>query len=495
VFNYSFQTSKALTPSSVATIVLTGVAGLNFLIYLFAFVYPYNLFKLYSYPHLGVRRFAQDNPMVIWWLASVFVIQCGLYWLGWRSAQHAKGRIAWFIVLGGALAFSVVLLFMYPFDAADIFDYIMRGRILGVYGANPFQDVAEQFISDPFYPYVTWRRLPSPYGPVWEILAGGTARMSGDSIIANVLAFKLVSGIFTIASIALVALILRRTAPERALAGVTLLAWNPVVLSVTLGNGHNDITIVFCMLAAVWALIQQRYTLAILALVLGTLFKFIPLLLLPAACLIALRTLPNTRARVRFLGVTTLAVVAVIILTYGPFWYGLETLQGLNRQSLFFTASLPAFFYTWLWPTLGRDQAAFIVNLITTSLTVLFVLWQSWHTWRDPSWLRFCQVAVNIFLFYLLLTCSWFQQWYTIWPLGMATLLPSGPTVYLAMILGGYAVLSKQMIFGPLIFGAHPLPEKWREIWFGPTVLGLPWLYAFFSLTENFLQKLLGSEE
>jgi alpha-1,6-mannosyltransferase len=371
----------------------------------------------------------------------------------------------------------------------------MRGRILGVYGANPFQDVAEQFSADPFYPYVTWRNLPSPYGPVWEILAGGTARISGDSIIANVLAFKLLSGVFIAASIALVALILRRTAPERALAGVTFLAWNPVVLYITLGNGHNDITLVFCTLAAVWALTQQRYTLTILALVLGALFKIIPLLLLPAAGLIALRNLPNTRARVRFLAVTTLTVLVVIILTYGPFWYGLETFQGLSRQSRFFTASLPAFFYTWLWPTMGRDQAAFIVNRIAVSLTVLFVLWQSWHAWRDPSWLRFCQVALNIFLFYLLLTCSWFQQWYSVWPLGVAALLPAGPTVYLAMILGGYTVLSKQIIFGPLIFRLHPFPEPWREIWFGPTVLGLPWLYAFFSLTNNFLQKVLDYTE
>lgn len=495
MFNDIAQTSKASTSGSAATIVLTGVAGLSFLIYLFAFVYPYNIFKLYSQPHLAVYRFAQDNPMVIWWLALAFVIQCGLYWLGWRSAQYASGRTAWFIVLGGTLAFSLALLFIYPFGAADIFDYIMRGRILAVYEANPFQDVAEQFASDPFYPYVTWRNLPSPYGPVWEIMAGGIAKMSGDGIIANVLAFKLVSGVFITASIALVALILRRTAPERALAGVTLLAWNPVVLYVTLGNGHNDITIVFCTLAAVWALIQQRYTLAILALVLGTLFKFIPLLLLPAACLIAIRNLPDIRARVRFLAVTVLAVLVFIILTYGPFWYGLETLQGLNRQSRFFTASLPAFFYTWLWPTWGRDQAALIVNRIAAGLTVLFVLWQSWHAWRDPSWLRFCRVTLNIFLFYLLLTCSWFQQWYSVWPLGMAALLPSGPIVYLALILGGYTVLSKQIIFGPLIFRLHPFPETWREIWFAPTVLGPPWLYAFFLLTDNFLQKLLGSEE
>ena len=36
-------------------------------------------------------------------------------------------------------------------------------------------------------------------------------------------------------------------------------------------------------------------------------------------------------------------------------------------------------------------------------------------------------------------------------------------------------------IFGPLIWRIHPFPRGTKEIWFGPTVLGFPWLYAFFS--------------
>jgi hypothetical protein len=472
--------------------VLAGVAGASVLLYLFAFVCPYNLFKLYPYPRLAVYRFTQDNPMVVWWLASAFVIECGLYGLGWRAAQRASGRTAWLIVLGGALASGLVLLFIYPFDAADVFDSIMHGRILSVYGANPFRHVADQFPADPFYPYAAWRHVPSAWGPAWEILAAGMSWLAGDGIIANVLAVKLLVGVFMAASVGLVAVILRRRAPERALAGVTLLAWNPVVLYVTLGNGHNDITMVFCMLAAVWALIHRRYTLAILALVLGALFKFVPVLLLPAAGLIALRGLSNLRARLRFLVVTTLSCLALVALAYGPFWYGIETLDMSWRVRLF-TASLPAFFYTWLQPTLGQEQAAYLVSLTATSLTVLFVLWQSWRTWRDPSWLRFSRVTVNILLFYLLLTCSWFQQWYAVWPLGMAALLPSGPAVYLAMILGGYTVLSKHILFGPLFFRLHPLPSAWREIWFGPTVLGLPWLYAFFALLDTLSRRLIGS--
>jgi alpha-1,6-mannosyltransferase len=480
---------------SGAILVLAGVAVLSVLLYLLAFVYPYNIFELYPYPRLAVYRFAQDNHMVIWWLTIAFVIQYGLYFLGWRAAQHARGRIAWLIVLGGALASGLVLLFLYPFGAADVFDHIMHGRILSVYGGNPFRDVAAQFPDDPFYAYAAWQHVPSFYGPGWELLGAGITWLAGDGLIANVLAFKVVEGIFLAASVGLVFLILRRAAPERLLAGVTLLAWNPLFLFETLGNAHNDIVIVFLMLAAVLALVYCRYTLAILALVLGGLFKFIPFLLLPAAGLMALRSLPDNRARLRFLAVTALSAGVLIILAYAPFWYGTEILNIMSERSRFFTASLPAAVYTWLLPKLGKTQAASIVSLTATSATILFALWQSWRAWRKPTWLTFSQVGVNILLFYLLLTSAWFQQWYAVWPLALAVLLPPGPSVYLTLILGGYSLLAKLVIFGPLIYRLHPFPKEWREIWFGPTVLGVPWLYAFFALIDSFARKVLGSGE
>jgi alpha-1,6-mannosyltransferase len=481
--------------NSGATLVLASVAVLSVLLYLLAFVYPYNIFELYPYPQLAVYRFAQDNPLVIWRLTIAFVIQWGLYFLGWRAAQQARGSMAWLIVLGGALASGLVLLFLYPFDAADVFDNIMHGRILSVYGANPFRDVANQFPDDPFYAYAAWPHVPSFYGPGWELLAARITWLAGDGIIANVLAFKLVEGVFLATSIGLVFLILRRAAPERLLAGVTLLAWNPLILYETLGNAHNDIVIVFLMLTAVLALLYRRYTLAILALLLGGLFKFIPLLLLPAAGLMALRSLPDNRARLRFLVVTTLSAGLLIVLFYAPFWYGTEILNIMSRRSQFFTASLPAVVYTWLLPTLGKAQAAATVSLTATGATILFVLWQSWWAWRKPTWLTFSQVGVNILLFYLLLTCAWFQQWYALWPLALAVLLPPGLSVYLTLILAGYSLLAKHIIFGPLIYRLHPFPREWREIWFGPTVLGVPWLYAFFALIDSFARKVLGTGE
>jgi len=270
-----------------------------------------------------------------------------------------------------------------------------------------------------------------------------------------------------------------------------LLAWNPVVLYETMGHAHHDIVIVFLMLAAVWALQKHHYTLTILMLVLGGLFKSIPYLLLPAAGLIALRNLPDGRTRWRFLLFTALAIVGLVALSYAPFGYDLKILTTVTNRSQLFTASLPASLVTWLSPILGGAQAAALIGRLALAATLVFVLWQSWRAWRYPTWLTFTRVGANILLFYLLVGCTWFQQWYSIWPLGLAVLLPPGPIVYLTLILGGSAVLGKHFLFGPLIYRLSPLPRAWREVWFGPTVLGLPWLYAFFMLINNFADSIL----
>ncbi len=476
--NLAIHNLKAQSRDSTAVALLAGVAGMNLLLYLLAFVRPYNLFDLYQRPRLELYQISKDYPMARWLLVAVFLIQGALYWLGWRLAQRTRGRAAWIVVLGGAAAFSVALLFIYPFDAADIFDNILHGRILGVYGANPFRRIAAQFSEDPFLPYMAWRRTPSAYGPAWEVMATLTARIMGNSIIANVIAFKLLVGTFLAASVGVVAAILRRLAPEQALAGVLWLAWNPVVLYETLGNGHNDIVMVFWMLVATWALLRQRYTLSILSLVVGALVKFVPLLMLPAAGLIALRELRNARARLRFLAVTTFSALLLFALAYGPFWYGIETL-GIDRRTRLFTASLPAVVYALLQPQIGADRASSAIGGVAAGLTFLFAIWQGIRAWRDHSQLSFIQVTFNILMFYLLLTCLWFQQWYAVWPLAIAALLPSGPSVYLAFVFSYATLLAKQLIFGPMFFWIRPLPPKpWRELRFGPTVLGVPWLYA-----------------
>ena len=460
---------------------LAALVALNAAVYLLLFVGPSDLPALYQRPLLDLRRLSVGDPLARWRLLAGFVLLGLLYWLGWRAALRARGRAAWALVLLGAAISGAILLFLYPFDAADLFDNIMHGRILGVYGANPFDQVPADFKSDPFYRYVGWRRFPSAYGPGWELVAAATARLAGDGIVANVLAFKALGGLALAGCIAVVAGLLRRTAPDRALAGVLLLAWNPLILYETLGQGHNDVVMLLCILGCVACLAWGRHTLAVLALVAGALFKFVPLLLLPAAGLVSLRALPGTRARLRFVALTACAAALLVLLAYAPFWRGPETL-GIERRRELFTSSLPAVAYALLDGPLGEARAASTVSLAAAGITVLFALWQGVRASRDPSWQSFVQAAFAILMFYLLFTCLWFQQWYAVWPLGLVPLLPAGHMAWLGVTFG-FAVLSKPLVFEPLWLWTHPRPDRsWLELRLGPAVLALPWVLTLVAL-------------
>ncbi len=471
------------------TLLLLGIAALSALIYWFGLTQPYHLFDLYQQPLLDLRNLTQGHPEELWPLIVEFVILFGLYLAAWHIARRSVSRSAWLIVIGGAIIFSAIVLFMYPYDAADIFDNIMHGRILSVYGANPFRDVAVQFSSDPVFPYVAWRRTISAYGPGWEIVAGLSARLAGNDLLTNVFIFKLVLAGFMAGCAGFIAVILRRLAPERMLAGVVLFVWNPVVLYETIGQGHNDVAMLFWMLLAVWLLLEKRYTLTIVALLIGALFKYIPVLFILVALAIALRDLGAVRSRLRYLSVTVLASILLLVFAYAPFWNGIETLSITRRMNMY-TTSLPAVAYNLLQFRLSQEAAARDVSLTALVITLIAALALAWRAWRDRSDLSFTRSMFYLTAFYLLLTVPWFHAWYAVWIVGLAALLPIGHAVRFALLFS-FAVLSEPLIFGPQLLWPTRPPEESRliEVYLGPLVMTLPWLYAMYAMFDTWWRR------
>jgi hypothetical protein len=484
---------------SAAPLLALLVVGLaSFLIYWLLLVRPVDLLSLYGHGWVENTYSYWAKPAFRHQMWLVFGAQGLLYWLGWQAARRTHAKAAWLVVAGAAAACGAVLLFLYPFDAADIFDNIMHGRILGVYAANPFWQTGANFSHDPFYRYMAWKTTPSAYGPLWEVLAGGVARLVGDGVIANVLAFKLLAGVFLAGSGLLAALIMRKAAPPRALPAFYFLVCNPLGLYETLGNGHNDAVVIFWILAAVLAMLYRRYTLAVLALVAGTLFKFIPLLLLPAALALAWRELGAWRERLRFLLLAGSASLALVVIAYAPFWHGRSLAAGLDTLNIrermhLFSSSPPAVVFQALKPQLGSEPAADLVSKAAAGLTFLAALWAGRRTWRSAGqasgWLGFARAASDLLLFYLLVACLWLQQWYFLWPLGLAALLGPGRRLP-AVAFTSLAVLSKQFIIGPALLWPRPvLPQPRLELYLALGVLGLPWLAILSAILGALWQR------
>lgn len=470
---------KAGFDPAIAKLIAAALGSL--VIYFLAFTLPTNLFTLYQRDAL-IGSLLQRAGVNGFLRLSLAFIGVGIsYFVGLRAARQTSGKTAWMIVVGGTFAFIIAFLFMAPLDARDIYDNIFHGRIVGVYGANPFRDLISEFSHDPFFKYPWWKNSPSAYGPLWETLAGGTARLAGDGIVTNILAFKILPGIFHLTSIAVVIAYLRRVQPRYALFGALLLGWNPLVLYETWGNGHNDIVMVFWVLLATLLISQKRYSLGVLSLVVGTLIKFIPVLLIPAALLIGYLSLENRRSGVWFSVKTSLASAVLVVIAYIPFWDGMATLS-MGRRMGMFTTSVPAVIYEILKPALGRSEAASLVSLGALLLLAVFTLIQTLRVQKHES-KGFLETAFYILAFYLLVTCLWFQQWYGVWLVSLAPLVSERARRF--ALFFGFWVLTKQLIFVQMVIPsmAHkPALTIWLEPSMALIVLGVPWIYALLDL-------------
>ena len=445
---------------------------------------PYNLFALKLRPYANIANLTAGNRLAQAGFVLTLAALAGVYYLAWRACRAAgregrPSRAVWAALLGSLLAINLAMLWLYPIDAADVFDNIDRGRITAQYGGNPFYDTPRRFAHDWSFGYVAWPDYTSAYGPLWELMAAGTSRLAGSGTLANVLAFKTLDLLFYAGCVAIIAGILRRQAPERALQGVCLFALNPIVIYETAGNGHNDIVMVFFILLGLWALLRGRPGWAALALVAGGLIKFIPLLLLPVVAATAWRALPGWRRRLRWSLFTGLAAAVMVAAAFAPFWRGGDILA-VQRRATLFTASFPALAQAQLEASLGVPTSERTVAAVAALLTLVVAGYQAWRAWRGDDWMAPIRASTHILLFYLLFACLWFQAWYTLWPLALAALLPEG-AVARTVVLLSYAAAWKTIIFDDFVYTGGPLPSKaWRETLLGPITLGIPWLYVAY---------------
>lgn len=371
-----------------------------------------------------------------------------------RQALHKRSML---IVWGGAILMSGILLWCYPVTSTDLFDYQFRSRMSVVYSANPYLVLPNQFKSDPFFRYLGWPNAPSAYGPLWEDLSWLLVWIGGNSLLSNVLLYKLLAIAAHLLSGAVICAIVRD--PRRRLLGTYLWLWSPLALWEFAAVGHNDGLLVLSLVLAIWAVQYDRHWAAVLALTGGALFKFLPAIFLPLVVLHWMRRRETWPERGRVFGLSLLLFFVPLILLYAPYWdlpatfaqldldgklaaiwQGRErTLRNMAVREGFLNASpLAVISYLLREPTslnainavlrgLSLPQAdandvRAAVSGIGSGLFGLGLLWQSWNVWFRR---REMQTAFfSLLLWYLLGGSQWFQPWYVLWLLALVALRP-----------------------------------------------------------------------
>jgi hypothetical protein len=225
-----------------------------------------------------------------------------------------------------------------------------------------------------------------------------------------------------------------------------MLVWEMV------GNAHNDGSMMFFGLLAVWFLVSRWDALVVLALSAGTLVK-IPVALIGPALFVG--TLRRNWARA-VEGALLGLVLAIAV--YRPFWVGPETLTVLNRTDLF-TASLGAVLEFALAPMMGAQAAQTLARSTSLALFAVVASIALIASVRADSDRALLTSAYATILGGLLLATTWFQAWYVVWPFALGAALATRPR-HLEVALLSLGGLLQYFVFIYLwVIGVFP-PEE-----------------------------------
>lgn len=424
-----------------------------------------------------------------------------------------------------AIIGGMIYIFTPAMLSRDIFVYAGYGRVLAIHHANPYFIPLSAFPQDPFNTLDDWHRVPSAYGPVWQLLCTCISWLVGDQPLGYLLSYRALGLLSHLANIALVIAILRslKGSPRTVALGALLYAWNPLVLEESALGGHNDTFMLsFILLGIVFAAqaIQRptqptgwrlrSYLPAIFTLTLATLIKFTaaPLILL---LLVLLASTLYRQARVQgkelhasartiLLPLLSAMLVsgAVVLLLYIPFWIGWSikdivasftsppSSSGAYGSILFALQEsirlegLPAQpWAAFLMKLFSQHSIWSAMNLL--ALSIVLVCSSLW-LWRKPTITRYMITGLAT-LGTLLLVTPWFFPWYVIWLVGLTAVnqeyQPDEKRI--ASSLSGAALVFSASAFCIYLFAKDiPPVGGWRG-WTCLTTIG-PTLITFVAL-------------
>lgn len=412
-----------------------------------------------------------------------------------RQRRQASRDSLAAILLWTAL-FCVPLLLLPFMFSRDIYSYIVYGRMTAIYGANPALTAPLAFPNDPFLQYlVTWRDMPSVYGPAWALLSAlltNLAELAGGALWWYLLMYKLAMIAVHLLSVVLIWRILGDWRPQQQVWGTLLYAWNPVVLAEFAGSAHNDVLMICLVLLAIRCAQRGFWRRAIVALVVAALVKWIAIILLPFYLLMLLAQPQPWAARLGRAG--QMAVIGLVTagLFYLPFGdvvrsigaplanqaamraensLGLLLIKGLGAVRATSGAGAPG----------GLSWRAAAEAALAAGSKLLFALaWLAslYAIWRRPTLERWLEIGAWL-LVVLLLLSPVFRVWYATWPLALAALLDwrragrlaytftvSAVCVYVDLGLNNLFTL---LVFLPVIAVVlyqcyQALPHRWRGL-------------------------------
>ena len=363
-------------------------------------------------PPMDIRKFTPALSSGIAY-GLLLLVLFGLFALAYQRVRLMAIPPKLWLILGTTLLLCLPLLATYPFNATDVYRYIIFGRINSVYEHSSYIAPAADFPDDPYFSLAgEWANDTSPYGPLWEILATAVTGIIGQNLLTLLTLFKIIGVFAHLGCAALIWRILANSPPGKQVGYTLLWAWNPALLLIFVADAHNDVLMIFWLLLGLWVMRQHNTTLGFVIMLWAPLTKPIALLALPLFFIDGWHSFSTIRTKLRFAILSGMSAVVLVGLAFLPFGSPIQLGARLFREATnapgFSITTLILLFFVRLRQIPPVEQLA----LLASALFVLFAIWLAWRTWNGRSPIR---SSADIFAGYIAQTLT-FRIWYTAWP-------------------------------------------------------------------------------
>ncbi len=211
--------------------------------------------------------------------------------------------------------------------STDVFGYIAYARELAAHGLNPYVSEPASLGRDHLLSFVYWKHQPSPYGPLFTLLA---VPLGLASTVVALWLFKAAAGIASVAIVLLVVDAARRRGVEPARAAI-FVGLNPLLLLYGVSGAHNDLLGALLLVLGIALALRRREASAGAAVVAAAAIKLTLGLVLPFLLIGARR-----RGRAAWGAVAAIGLLGIpTLILFGPHVFG--QLHRISSDPLFDT--------------------------------------------------------------------------------------------------------------------------------------------------------------
>lgn len=344
------------------------------------------------------------------------------------------------VLYTGIIVFVFILpivLFTHPTRSQDVYWSLLLAKGYSTYGLNPYETQVDILSNDSWaYPVLTWKDFPMVYGPLWALPIIGITYLSHSLGLVLILTKALFIMVVSLAVYIFYRILYLADFPEEKRAKYTVFfLWNPFLIQAGLIDLHNDVFVLLAVLASYFFFLKKKYAISILTLVLGSLVKYTPaiLILIPLyGLIISRKSIWNLFLKIILVGIASVSLAAVLYVPFGGIKSSnLESLIKQGNVSML-SEHLPGTSVLLHYFPIPLDKLRLLGILIAEILIILCIKRR-----------KFLSAYVLPFLVIFFFATPWFQPWYFLWILPLIFIL--WPSIWIVLITA-FLILTPELI-------------------------------------------------